>query len=134
MQLDGSANGTTYSGAETVTFTNGIVQTAGHGHALHRIRSAALGTTEKVFSGGASTTLVNGIAPAWMITDSGGGATTNPYNFLTYGANGYVVATYTDTGSGSTGGIRTATSTSIVDQTGNATLSRQRASLRVEGQ
>ena len=61
-------------------------------------------------------------APAWIITDSGGSASSNPYNFVTYGANGYVAATYTDSGSGSSGGIRTATATSIVDQTGNATL------------
>jgi autotransporter-associated beta strand protein len=122
LQLDGSANGTTYSGAETVTFTNGIVQSAGQ-DTLFIDPSTTLGTTEEVFSSGASTMLVNGIAPVWMITDSGGGASTNPYNFLTYGANGYVIATYTDTGSGSTGGIRTATSTSIVDQSGNGTLS-----------
>ena len=120
MQLDGSANGTTYSGAETVTFTNGIQQTASSDTLL--INAAALGSTEKVFSGVGSGTLVNNMAPAWMIGDTGGSASTNPYNFLTYGANGYVAVPYTDTGSGSSGGIRTATGTSIVDQTGNATL------------
>jgi fibronectin-binding autotransporter adhesin len=77
----------------------------------------------EVFSSGASTTLTNGIAPVWIVTDSGGGASTNPYNFLTYSAaNGYKIATYTDTGAGTTGGITTATSGSVVEQTGNATL------------
>jgi len=121
LQLDGSANGTTYSGAETVTFTNGIVQSVAQDTLL--INAAALGTTEEVFSSGASTALINGMAPAWMISDTGGGASTNPYNFLTYGANGYAALAYSDSGSGSTGGIRTATSTSTVDQTGNGTLS-----------
>ncbi len=115
LQLDGSANGTTYSGAETVTFTNGIVQSIAQDTLL--INAAALGTAEKVFYSGASSTLINGIAPVWMISDTGGGASTNPYNFLTYGTNGYVAATYTDTGSGASGGITTATSTSVVDQT-----------------
>ncbi|HXC29440.1 MAG TPA: ParB-like protein, partial [Stellaceae bacterium] len=129
LQLDGSADGTTYSGNETVAFTNGIQQTAPSDTLFIDPSSAtALGTaTEKLFSSGASTTLVNGMAPAWIITDSGGGASTNPYNFVTYGANGYVNVTYTDTGSGSMGGIRTATSTSIVDQTGNATLAANAA-------
>jgi fibronectin-binding autotransporter adhesin len=123
LQLDGAANGVTYAGDETVTFTNGIVRTGNATLFIDPSSSTALGTaTEKVFSAGASTTLVNGMAPAWIITDSGGGASGNPYNFVTYGANGYVNVTYTDTGSGSSGGIRTATNTSIVDQTGNATL------------
>ena len=48
----------------------------------------------EVFSSGASATLTNGIAPIWIITDSGGGATTNPYNFVTYSSsNGYTAAT-----------------------------------------
>jgi fibronectin-binding autotransporter adhesin len=123
LQLDGAANGVTYAGDETVTFTNGIVRTGNATLFIDPSNSTALGTaTEKVFSAGASTTLVNGMAPAWIITDSGGGASGNPYNFVTYGASGYVNVTYTDTGSGSSGGIRTATNTSIVDQTGNATL------------
>jgi fibronectin-binding autotransporter adhesin len=122
LQLDGSANGTTYSGNETVTFTNGIDQTAPTDTLL--INAAALGTTEEVLSGDGTSTLIDGMAPAWMISDTGASASTNPYNFLTYGADGYVAVTYTDTGSGSTGGIRTATSSSIVDQTGNATLSK----------
>jgi fibronectin-binding autotransporter adhesin len=126
LQLDGAANGVTYNGAETVTFTNGILQTATSDTLL--INSAVLGSTAKVFSGVGSQTLVNGMAPAWMISDTGGSAGTNPYNFLTYSnTNGYVAVTYTDTGSGSTGGIRTATSTSIVDQTGNGTLAANAA-------
>jgi fibronectin-binding autotransporter adhesin len=52
----------------------------------------------EVFSSGASTTLTNGIVPVWIITDSGGKASTNPYNFLTYSStNGYEVASYTTT-------------------------------------
>jgi len=123
LQLNGTANGTSYTGAETVTFTNGIQQTAATDTLFISVTSG-LGTTEKLFSAGASATLVNGMAPAWIIADSGGGAssTNNPYNFLTYGANGYVVVTYNDTGSGSSGGIRTATSTSIVEQNGNASV------------
>jgi fibronectin-binding autotransporter adhesin len=103
----------------TVTFTNGITRT---GNATLFIQSTSLGDLEKVMSPTASSTLTNNMAPAWIITDSGGSASTNPYNFVTYGANGYVAVPYTDSGSGSSGGIRTATSTSIVDQTGNATL------------
>jgi autotransporter-associated beta strand protein len=57
--------------------------------------SAANGV--EVFSSGASTTLTNGIVPVWIITDNGGAASANPYNFLTYGANGYQVTTYTGT-------------------------------------
>lgn len=124
LQLDGKANGATYSGNETVTFANGISQTADTDTLMIDPSSAtALGTSaEMVFSSGASTALVNGMAPAWIITDSGGSASTNPYNFVTYGADGYVNLTYSDSGKGASGGISTATSTSTVDQTGNATL------------
>ena len=85
LQLDGSANGVNYTGAESVTFTNGIQQTASSDTLL--INAASLGTTEKIFSGVGSQTLVNNMAPAWMISDTGGSASTNPYNFLTYGAS-----------------------------------------------
>ena len=53
----------------------------------------------QVFSSGPSTTLTNGIVPAWITTDNGGSASANPYNFLTYSStNGYQVATnYTST-------------------------------------
>ena len=129
LELDGDPNGITYTGKVTVTFTNGIDQTANTDTLIiDPVPGVALGTTgDEVFSSGASTKLVNGMAPAWIISDSGGGASTNPYNFLTYGANGYANVTYTDTGSGSTGGIRTANSTSVVDQTGNATLAANAA-------
>jgi autotransporter-associated beta strand protein len=120
LQLDGLANSTTYSGAETVTLTNGVAQTASTDTLV--ISAAALGSTEKLMSGTGTSTLIDGIAPVWIISDNGASTSSNPYNFVTYGANGYVAATYTDTGSGSSGGIRTATSSSVVDQTGNGTL------------
>ncbi|HTH96607.1 MAG TPA: ParB-like protein, partial [Stellaceae bacterium] len=75
----------------------------------------------EVFASGAATTLTNGIAPVWIVTDNGGSAGSNPYNFLTYSsANGYQVATYGDTGAGTTGGLATSTATSVVEQNGNA--------------
>jgi len=117
LQLDGSANGVTYTGAETVTFTNGIVRTGNATLFIDPSSPTALGSaTEKVFSAGASTTLIDGMAPAWIITDSGGGASTNPYNFVTYGSNGYANVTYTKTS------VVGAGSTDIVNQTANATI------------
>jgi autotransporter-associated beta strand protein len=117
LQLDGKAAGTTYTGTETVTFTNGVQQTAATDTLIITTTTAtALGTTQKVFSGVGSSTLVHGIGPAWIVSDNGGGASGNAYNFVTYGSNGYVAATYTDTGSGSGSGISTATSRDIVDQ------------------
>ena len=90
LQLDGTANGTAYSGAETVTFTNGIVQTAAS-DTLVLDASPALGTTQKVFSTGASTTLVDGIAPVWIVTNEGNASGAGPYDFVTYdSADGYV--------------------------------------------
>ncbi len=133
LQLDGKAAGTTYTGKESVTFTNGIAQTASTDTLI--INAAALGNTEKLFSGTGASTLVDGMGPAWIIVDTGGGASTNPYNFVTYGTtNGYVAVTYNDIGSGNSGGICTATSTSIVDQSGNATLaaSEQAFALRID--
>jgi autotransporter-associated beta strand protein len=117
VQLDGKAAGTTYSNAETVTFTNGIAQTASTDTLF--INSAALGSTTKLFSSGASTTLVNGMAPAWIINDNGGtpGPFVNPYDFVMYGSNGYAVASY------GSSNIATATSTSLVQLTASATLS-----------
>jgi autotransporter-associated beta strand protein len=57
--------------------------------------SAAANGVE-VFSSGASATLTDGIAPVWIITDSGAAATANPYDFVTYSsATGYAIATYT---------------------------------------
>ena len=91
LQLDGTANGEAYSGAETVTFTNGILQTAASDTLiLDASSSTALGTTEQVFSAGASTTLVDGIAPVWIVTNEGNASGAGPYDFVTYGADGYV--------------------------------------------
>jgi fibronectin-binding autotransporter adhesin len=106
---------------ETVTFTNGITRAGNATVLIQPSSTTSLGGTEKVKSG-VTPTLTNGIVSAWMITDNGGSASSNPYDFLTYGSNGYVKATYTKTGSGSSGGIRVATSTDTVEQTGNASL------------
>jgi autotransporter-associated beta strand protein len=117
LQLDGKAAGTTYSGTETVTFTNGVQQTAATDTAvITTTTSTALGTTVKVFSGVGTSTLVNGMGPAWLVSDNGGGAGGNAYNFVTYsGTTGYGAVTYAS-------GITTSTSTSIVDQTAATTL------------
>ncbi|MGD0563653.1 MAG: ParB-like protein, partial [Roseiarcus sp.] len=89
LQLDGTANGTTYSGAESVTFTNGIFQTAASDTlVLDPSSASALGTTEQVYSNGPSATLVDGIAPVWIVTNEG--SSSGPYDFVTYGADGYV--------------------------------------------
>jgi autotransporter-associated beta strand protein len=114
LQLDGSANSTTYSGAETVTLTNGVAQTASTDTLV--ISAAALGSTEKLMSGTGTSTLIDGIAPVWIISDNGASTSSNPYNFVTYGANGYVAATYT----GST--ITSATSSSVINQSVTAVL------------
>ena len=91
LQLDGTANGTAYTGSETVTFTNGILQTvASDTLVLDASSSTALGTTEQVFSAGASTQLVDGIAPVWIVTNEGNSSGAGPYDFVTYGADGYV--------------------------------------------
>ncbi len=114
LQLDGKANGTN-TGAETVTFTNGIARTGNATLFIDPSTAAALGTTEKVLST-TPPTLVNGMAPAWIITDNGAGAGSNPYSFVTYGANGYVAATPTKAT------IVGAGSTDIVQQAANASL------------
>ena len=91
LQLDGSANGVNYTGCETVTFTNGIVQTdPSDTLVLDASSSLALGTNEQVFSNGASTAVVDGIAPVWIVTNEGNSGGTGPYDFVTYGASGYV--------------------------------------------
>ncbi len=101
---------------ETVTFTNGITRTGNATLFIDPSSTTSLGTTEFVKSGVAPT-LKNGIVSAWMITDNAGSASSNPYDFLTYTANGYVKAAYSKTGSGSSAGIRVATSTDVVEQT-----------------
>jgi fibronectin-binding autotransporter adhesin len=103
LQLDGSANGTTYSGNETVTFTNGIVQTAPQDTLILNPSSlTALGTTERVINGDGTSTLVNDIAPVWIVTNEGNLQGVGPYDFVSYGANGYTqvsatVSTYSTT-------------------------------------
>jgi fibronectin-binding autotransporter adhesin len=106
---------------ETVTLTNGIARTGNATLFIDPSSTTSLGSTEFVKSG-TTPTVTNGIVSAWIITDNGGSPSSNPYDFLTYTANGYVKATYTKSGSGSSGGIRVATASDIVEQTGNATL------------
>ncbi|WP_163460265.1 hypothetical protein, partial [Escherichia coli] len=68
-------------------------------------------------------TLTNGMVAAWTVIDRNDGSN-NRFDFATYNAGtGYGVATYTKVGSGGSGGIRLATASDIVEQTGNATLS-----------
>ena len=79
---------------------------------------------------GTAPTLTNGIVAPWTIIDLGSASVSNAaaagnnrFNFATYNSTtGYGVATYTQTGSGASGGIRVATATDVVEQTGNATL------------
>jgi outer membrane autotransporter protein len=102
--------GTTGGDGTAVTFTNGITRngntdagaTANATLFIDPATGSSLGVSGtngvQVFSSGASTTLTNGIVPVWIVTDSGGSASTNPYNFLTYNStNGYTVAAYTGT-------------------------------------
>jgi autotransporter-associated beta strand protein len=98
------------SGTSTaVTFTNGIQQTA----ASDQVLLAGLSSTATITSGTAPA-LTNGIVAPWIIIDSGAG--TNPYDFATYGANGFTAFT------GYATIIKTATSSSVVKQSANATL------------
>lgn len=117
---------TSTGAGETVSF-GGINRTGNATLFIDPTGSTVLGATgtngAEVFSSGASTTLTSGMAPAWIITDSGGSASSNPYNFVTYGANGYVVATYGTTGGNSTSGIRVSTSTETAAESGSTTLS-----------
>jgi autotransporter-associated beta strand protein len=117
---------TSTGAGEAVTF-GGINRTGNATLFIDPTGSTVLGATgtngAEVFSSGASTTLTSGMAPAWLINDSGGSASSNPYNFVTYGANGYVVATYGTTGSNSTSGIRASTSSETAEENGNTTLS-----------
>jgi fibronectin-binding autotransporter adhesin len=100
-------------GSTSVDFTNGFTREAGSTLILIPT-SGTLGTTEKVFSSGASTDVTNGIVAPWIIVNNG--ASNNPYDFATYGANGYAIATYTSTD------ITTATATSVVKQAASASL------------
>jgi autotransporter-associated beta strand protein len=117
---------------ETVTLARGVVRTDRSTLFIAPTSAATnttLGATEKVLSGIAPT-LTNGIVAPWTIIDlgsasvsNGAAAGNNRFNFATYNATaGYGVATYTQTGAGASGGIRVATATDVVEQTGNATL------------
>ena len=107
-------NGGSGSTSTTVTLTNGITR-EGNATLLLSPASGALGTREQLFSTVAPT-LTNGIAAPWIIVDSGGSASTNPYSFATYGADGYVATV------GNSTNIATATSSSVVQQSSSATL------------
>ncbi len=118
LQLDGSANGTTYTGNETVTFTNGINQTAAQDTlVLDASSPTALGTTEQVFSNGASSQLIDGIAPVWIVTNEGNASGDGPYDFVTYGANGYVQE------SANSSTLSASTGSTVVELSANATVS-----------
>jgi fibronectin-binding autotransporter adhesin len=111
----------------TVTLTNGIVR-GGNATLLLAPQSSTpgtvagvLGTTEQVIDPTASAKLKNGISPVWIVMDNGLGASSSPYSFVTYGANGYVAATAANAG-GSTN-IKTSTASQLVVQSSNATLS-----------
>jgi len=111
LQFAGGAAG------ETVTLTNGITRAPGATLILQPTSSTSLGTsTEKLLSGTGAASVVNGIAPAWIVTNNGVTKSGGPYDFVTYGANGYVKATYGATA------VSGATGTTVVDQTGNQTL------------
>ncbi|WP_158817070.1 ParB-like protein [Methylocapsa sp. S129] len=98
LQLTGGAAG------ETVTFTNGIDRTGNDTLILSPSSATTLGSKEKVFSGTGAASLVNGIAPAWIVTNNGVSKNAGPYDFVTYGANGYVKATYSATTLGTASG------------------------------
>ncbi|WP_159010517.1 autotransporter domain-containing protein [Bradyrhizobium sp. S69] len=96
LQLAGGAAG------ETVTLTNGINRTAGATLIIQPTSASSLGTaTEKLFSGVGAASLVNtatdAIAPVYIVTNNGVAKSGGPYDFVTYGANGYVKATYSAT-------------------------------------
>lgn len=97
LQLAGGTAG------ESVTFTNGISRTAGDTLILQGSSTTSLGTTEKVFNGVGAASLVNGIAPVWIVTNNGVTKSGGPYDFVSYGSNGYVKATYGSVLNGTTG-------------------------------
>ncbi len=74
---------------------------------LNPSSATSLGTTEKVFAGNGVAALVNAtdpILPAWIVTNNGVSKSAGPYDFLTYGANGAVKATYNATTLGTAAG------------------------------
>ncbi|HVX76964.1 MAG TPA: autotransporter domain-containing protein [Bradyrhizobium sp.] len=92
LQLAGGAAG------EAVTLTNGIDRQAAGTLIIQPSSSTSLGTTEKVLSGVGTSSLVNtatdAIAPVYIVTNNGTSKSAGPYDFVTYGADGYVKATY----------------------------------------
>ena len=119
-----AGTGTSGGQGTTVTFTNGITRTGNTDPGapanatvfIDPATGSTLGSSSangvRVFSSGASTTLTNGIVPTWIITDSSAAAASNPYDFLTYGGNGYAVATYT-AAFGASNVVKFSTSTAI---------------------
>ncbi|WP_158811725.1 autotransporter domain-containing protein [Beijerinckia sp. L45] len=92
LQLSGGKAG------ETVTLTNGIARSGAGTLIIQPTSATSLGTaTETLRSGVGTASLIDGIAPAWIVTNNGGSKSVGPYDFVTYGANGYVKATYTGT-------------------------------------
>ncbi len=111
---DGSGSGS--SGDTSVTLTNGITREANATLFLEPV-AGSLGGKDKVFSSGTSVQLTNGMVAPWIIEDTGGSASSSPYNFLTYGSTtGYVAAT-----AGSTD-ITSSTAKQLVIQSTSATL------------
>ncbi|WP_170850006.1 MULTISPECIES: autotransporter domain-containing protein [unclassified Beijerinckia] len=108
-----------------VTLTNGVTRTDRSTLFIQPSTATSLGTSEFVYSGAPA--LTNTMAPAWMISNTSGA---DAYDFLTYGPNGYVKATYTKAGSGASGGINDASTTvpnaGIVEQTNNGTIATNR--------
>ena len=76
--------------------------------------STSLGSTEKVFDN--AITLVNGMAPAWMVTNNGVAKGAGPYDFLGSGANGLVNVAYTNT-------LSSGNASNVVELTGNLSAS-----------
>ena len=111
LQLAGGIEG------ETVTFSNGINRTGNDTLILNPSSSTSLGLTEKVFSSGSSATLVNGMAPAWIVTNNGVTKGAGPYDFVTYGVNGYSKTAYTSTSTLPTSGG----GSQVIALSGNAT-------------
>jgi autotransporter-associated beta strand protein len=92
LQLAGGAKG------ETVTLTNGVAALDPSATLiLQGSSSSSLGTTEQVLASNGASSLVNTIAPAWIVTNNGTKSGGGAYDFVTYGANGYVKATYDST-------------------------------------
>ena len=91
LQLTGGTAG------EQVTLTNGVQRSAQDTLVIQPTSAASLGVGDKLFSGTAAASLVNGIAPVWIVENNGVTGGAGPYDFVGYGANGYVKATYNAT-------------------------------------